>query len=258
MPRSASLGRIAAAAAIAVLLQACSGGGSSPSTPPTTNPGPPPTPAPTAPPSPGIDTSTTYDASSGMVNGTTGSLGVNNQGAPSSATIDGVQCNVTSDAATFEPGHLHSFVGVIANGIVYAFPAGIGMFKPAGIGATYTAGATVCLFNLHTHDQSGTLHTEYPGSSLLPPFSLGQFLAVWSASEGLSFTSDSIASFSGHVWAYTGTAVPRAGANPIVTSYTLFNGDYTTIPITSHLAVWLVLNAPPAKGLPQVEFGSTQ
>ncbi len=273
----ASLGALAFAGVTAFAAGCGGGGGTGGPNPPQNSPGSPatatpsPTPAPTATPTlPPVtlqaDTSTVYDATDGAVNGTTGSLGTDNQGTANTATIDGVPCNLTSDKAAYPAGHVHFYVGVVDNGKEYALPAGIGMYQPdtspsIGSTPTYTAGATQCLFNLHTHDQSGNIHIEYPQpSGSTPSFTLGQFLQIWQASSGMTFSaSGGIGNFSGPVSVYVGKAVSQGGGkNAAVTSYGQYIGDPTGIPLSSHIAIWLTVGTLPTKGLPEISFGTEQ
>ncbi len=258
------------------MLAACGGGGggSGPSVP--SQPAPPPatatpTSAPTATPTPAAVTVSAnpaikYYASDASTSGTTGKLGPDNNGASSMNAIGGVKCDLVSDSATDQTLHIHSFIGVLDNGNAYAFPAGIGMYKPTGFTSTFTPGATNCLYNLHTHDQSGLIHVEFPSSDVSngvgPTFTVGDFLKVWQDSEGMSYstTAGVGSNLTGAVTAYVGTASSKdpSTGDAMVTSYTQQLVDPTTITLTSHEAVWLTIGSIPAAGIPTVEFGTVQ
>lgn len=74
---------------------------------------------------------------------------------------------------------------------------------PANIGIVTAAYAVLCLYWLHTHDDSGTIHVEAPGGT----YTLADFFAVWG--EPLSRTQ--VGSMRGHVSAYVNGA-PYKGA----------------------------------------------
>jgi hypothetical protein len=59
----------------------------------------------------------------------------------------------------------------------------------------------------------------------------------------------------GAVTIYTGTPTSKDNSgNDLVTSYVPFAGSPSTLQFSKHMAVWIVVGAPPAAGLPQVRF----
>jgi hypothetical protein len=80
--------------------------------------------------------------------------------APSSLTVDGIQCN-PSEQLLF---HVHAHLDIIINGQYFLVPAQIGILN-------------TCYYWLHTHDVSGVIHIESPVNR---NFTLGQFFDIWS------------------------------------------------------------------------------
>jgi hypothetical protein len=74
---------------------------------------------------------------------------------------------------------------------------------PANIGIVQTAGVVLCLYWLHTHDESGMIHVEAPGGN----FTLADFFAVW----GQPLSSTRVGPYTGHVRAFVDGA-PYKGA----------------------------------------------
>jgi hypothetical protein len=81
-----------------------------------------------------------------------------------------VGCNVTEMNGV----HIHAKLNIIAHGRAVAVPANVGF--------VLVGGTPVCLYWLHTHDDSGIIHVEAPGGS----YTLADFFAVWG--EPLSAT----------------------------------------------------------------------
>ena len=92
--------------------------------------------------------------------------------------------------------HIHAQLAITVRGQNEPVPAGIGI-------VTILGGTPVCLYWLHTHDESGTIHVEAPGGS----FTLADFFAVWG--EPLSRTQ--VGDARGRVRAYV-NGVPYKGA----------------------------------------------
>lgn len=266
---------LAATAALA----ACGGGGTTaPVQPPTTNPAPvgsnapvtspSPTSSPTPTPAPSPAATVTANgtvtyAQDGTVNGTTGQfaqmLGDTAQGGQGQ-TVDGVTCQGTVEP-TQNFYHVNAFLGLYVNGTMVALPAGIGEVQPVGPtqpGGTIYDHASQCMYFITKHDNSGTIHFENWNQPQPPPpipaeYTLQNFFDIWgngSSSPNWPFT--------GPVTVYAGspTAVASNG-NDLVQSYSL-QSDAGSIPITKHLAIWLVVGPMPASGLPQVEFTMSQ
>jgi len=81
--------------------------------------------------------------------------------------------------------------------------AGKPVVVPANIGIITAAYAVLCLYWLHTHDDSGTIHVEAPGGN----FTLADFFAVW----GKPLSARRIGPYTGPVRAYV-NGVPYHGA----------------------------------------------
>ncbi|HTV92886.1 MAG TPA: hypothetical protein VMG98_09240 [Verrucomicrobiae bacterium] len=102
-----------------------------------------------------------------------------------------VGCNVNEQFAE----HWHPHLTIEHRGTPVTIPADIGIV---------TAGyAVLCLYWLHTHDNSGTIHVEAPGGN----YTLADFFAVW----GQPLSSTRIGPYTGHVRAYVNGA-PYRGA----------------------------------------------
>jgi hypothetical protein len=91
--------------------------------------------------------------------------------------------------------HIHSQLAIEHNGTKVQIPANIGMVS-AGT-------AMICIYWLHTHDDSGTIHIEAPGGN----YTLADFFAVW----GEPLSEKRVGQYTGHVRAYVNGA-PFAGA----------------------------------------------
>jgi len=74
-----------------------------------------------------------------------------------------VGCNVSEIMTE----HLHTQLSITAHGKPVPVPANIGIVNAAG--------AMLCIYWLHTHDQSGQIHVEAP----MGTFTLADFFAVW-------------------------------------------------------------------------------
>lgn len=72
--------------------------------------------------------------------------------------------------------------------------AGAKVTVPANIGLVSAAYAVICIYWLHTHDDSGTIHIEAPGGT----FTLADFFAVW----GQPLSGTRVGQYTGHVRAY--------------------------------------------------------
>ncbi len=91
--------------------------------------------------------------------------------------------------------HIHAQLAIEHNG------AKVGV--PANIGIVGGGDAMVCIYWLHTHDDSGTIHIEAPGGN----FTLADFFAVW----GQPLSSTRVGRYTGHVRAYL-NGTPYKGA----------------------------------------------
>lgn len=79
--------------------------------------------------------------------------------------IDNVSCSSLEGSVM----HIHPHLSIVVNNKSAAVPAQIGIL------------GNRCLYWIHTHDDSGTIHVESP---ILKNFTLGQFLDIWNATQG--------------------------------------------------------------------------
>lgn len=93
-----------------------------------------------------------------------------------------------------EPFHHHVHLSIFVNGQQLAVPFGVGMYLPGGGKSGYIY-HTKCIYFVHTHDQSGTIHLE---SKTDQQFTLGTFFKLW----GEPISSTQIAQFTGPVSVY--------------------------------------------------------
>jgi hypothetical protein len=120
---------------------------------------------------------------------------------------DRVGCN----SAEIMTEHIHAHLTIAHDGHVVPVPAGIGIVQAAGI--------MLCIYWLHTHDDSGTIHIEAPGGN----FTLADFFAVWG--EPLSRTR--VGPYAGRVSIKINGA-PYAGAPQ---SIPLTNGEHIALSV---------------------------
>lgn len=81
--------------------------------------------------------------------------------------VDGITCGAEATAY-----HVHPQLTIFSRGQPVAVPQAVG------------TGTTGCLYWMHTHDSSGTIHVEAPSSNLTP--TLGQFLDLARYTNGES------------------------------------------------------------------------
>jgi hypothetical protein len=82
-------------------------------------------------------------------------------------TIDSIQCDMV-EHFNF---HIHSGLEIKIDDRPIAIPGGIGIIPEK------------CIYWLHTHDDTGTIHIESP---IEQTFTLGQFLNIWKAFDNSS------------------------------------------------------------------------
>jgi hypothetical protein len=138
--------------------------------------------------------------------------------------------------------HVHSHLDVFVNGAVVRVPAGIGInIHDPGVhrftsadGKTAYGGiqgcAQPCISPLHTHDDSGIVHTESPSPI---PNRLGQFFIEW----GVRLTPSCVGSYC------------RPTSIKILVDGRPFTGDPRTIQLTDHKEIAIVIGTPP-KAIP--------
>ena len=107
-----------------------------------------------------------------------------------------VGCNVTEQFVE----HWHPHLTIEHHGEPVTVPAQIGFVQ--------TAGVVLCLYWLHTHDDSGTIHVESPHPQV---FTLADFFAVW----GQPLSSTRVGPYTGHVRAYVDGALYRGAPQNI-------------------------------------------
>ena len=134
--------------------------------------------------------------------------------------------------------HVHSHLDVFVNGRHVPVPAGIGInihdpgvkvFTAADGSKAYggiSLCAQPCISPLHTHDDSGILHTESASSV---PNRLGQFFTEW----GVKLSRTCVGS-------YCHLAKPHVYVNGRP-----FTGDPATIQLTDHKEIAIVIGSPP-------------
>lgn len=118
-----------------------------------------------------------------------------------------VGCNVNEMSGE----HLHSHLTIEHRGVPVTIPANVGL-----VTAAY---AVICIYWLHTHDDSGTIHVEAPGGH----FTLADFFAVW----GQPLSATRVGPYTGHVRAYVNGA-PYTGAPQNIP---LLDGEQITLRI---------------------------
>jgi hypothetical protein len=97
-----------------------------------------------------------------------------NQNSPntnSGLTIDSIQCDVV-EHFNF---HIHSILKIEIDEKPIVIPGGIGIIPEK------------CIYWLHTHDDTGTIHIESP---LEQTFTLGQFLKIWQTFDNSQVIQD--------------------------------------------------------------------
>jgi hypothetical protein len=102
--------------------------------------------------------------------------------------IDGVPCQPGEQAGY----HVHAYLTIRDHGRRLEIPAGVGVVDPAAPEPDGSIATGACLYWLHTHDASGTVHVEAP---MARPFTLGQFFDVW----GQPLSADDVAGIRGAV-----------------------------------------------------------
>jgi hypothetical protein len=136
--------------------------------------------------------------------------------------------------------HVHAHLDVFVNGKQVVVPAGIGInttdpgvkkFK-APDGSTAWGGiqqcSSPCISPLHTHDDTGLLHTE---SASAVPNQLGQFFAEW----GVKLDSECVGGY-----------CRPADSVLVFVDGKRFDGDPRTIELTDRKEIAIVIGSPPS------------
>jgi hypothetical protein len=150
-------------------------------------------------------------------------------------------------AAGLQPGthetlthHVHAHLDLFVNGKAVVVPAGIGIdiANPAVHRGQSPDGSPsyggihecnqVCISPLHTHDDTGVIHTESASSV---PNRLGQLFTEW----GVKLDAGCVG----------GYCRPAASVLVFVDG-TRFAGDPTTIELTDHREIAIVIGSPPS------------
>ncbi len=160
--------------------------------------------------------------------------------------VDGIPCGNMVD----NQFHVHSFVGVLVNGMQPAIPDSIGLHGPGPLINGFVNSAN-CFYEIHTHDASGMVHQEAATSvtDAGSVFTLGDFLDIW----GQTLTANGFGPFSGLVQVDVARPPLR---QQYVGNYSAYSGDPTQIPLYSHEAIWIQVGEPyrtPSQ-LPTVRF----
>jgi hypothetical protein len=137
--------------------------------------------------------------------------------------------------------HVHAHLDVFVNGKQVVVPAGIGIntadpgvkkFK-APDGSTAWGGiqqcSSPCISPLHTHDDTGLLHTE---SASAVPNRLGQFFAEW----GVKLDSECVGGY-----------CRPADSVLVFVDGKRFDGDPRTIELTDRKEIAIVIGSPPSQ-----------
>jgi len=148
--------------------------------------------------------------------------------------------------------HVHAEVDVFVNGQQVVVPAGLGIDTtnprvhvfpddPPGSGATGYGGIVVpcdkpCISPLHTHDVTGTIHTE---SSTAKLNTLGQLFIEWDVKLDRSCVNT-----------YCEPKAPIA----IYVNGKKFSGDPRQIPLSNYEEIAVVIGTPPAHIPSKVSF----
>jgi hypothetical protein len=195
-----------------LFLAGCGGGGSSSSSPSSP-----------APSSSGSPTTPTLAAAAAEVDGTALGSAQWSDGDTASGgigqAVGGLTC--TAPAAAYTYAHLSIFV----NGQQVAIPANIGVVAPT------LALQTGCSYPLRTDDLSGKIRFDAAAATA---FTLGQFFSIW----GQPLASTNVAGL---------TATPVVAYTNNGGTLVKYTGDLTTIPLTSHSEITLLLGTPPAQ-----------
>jgi hypothetical protein len=187
-----------------------------------------------------------------------------------SSSVDGTTCSQVTEGTSYPATAFsqHAYVGFYNNGTWEALPQAIGMVKPVAPTKgnpphqynTDEVENNQCEYNVHTHDYSGLVHIEdetlAQSNTSMPSYATLQTLFdLWGAQLGATGIAAGSSSMTGPVTIYTGTpSKTDSTGNDYVTSYKPFTGAARSLKFSKHMAVWIVVGAPPAGGLPQVKF----
>ena len=199
-----------------------------------------PTPTPTPAPTPTLLTLAT-----GQVTGLAGQFTpLNGDSATGGASqvVDGIDCEPM--VTTY---HVHAHLSVFVNGVRYAVPYAIGIYKPGALVSGFISTGS-CFYHIHTHDADGYIHLEAPAPTT---FTLGNLFDIW----GQTLTSGDVAGFGGPMLVYTAQG-PTNDYHAIASDFTPYTGDPRNIDLMSHEEVVLEIGPTFVKPpyIPPVEF----
>jgi hypothetical protein len=161
--------------------------------------------------------------------------------APSDPMTLAHAAGLTPETAERLQYHVHSHLDVFVEGDKVVVPAGLGIdIKNPGVHTFVIDGANQygginppcdapCISPLHTHDVSGVLHTE---SATKKNNTLGQLFVEWNVK--LSKTC-------------VDTYCTPAKSVAVYVDGKQFSGDPTTIPLSDHKEIAIVIGTPPAQ-----------
>jgi hypothetical protein len=166
--------------------------------------------------------------------------------APSDPLTRASAAGLTAEDREHLAYHVHAHLDIFLDGQPVLVPAGLGIntadpeVKTFGDGDRKGYGgiatcAQACISPLHTHDPDGVLHTEADGNK---PNTLGQLFTEW----GIPLTADCIAD--------------RCGGVKVYVDGTQFTGDPSTIELTDHREIALVVGTPPADIPSRADFSN--
>ena len=150
------------------------------------------------------------------------------------------EAGLVPERAEFLQYHVHAHLDVFVNGNPIRVPAGIGInIKDPGVTSAKLADGTtayggielcrrVCISPLHTHDDTGVLHTE---TKTVQPNRLGQFFIEWA----VRLTPECVGG-------YCKPEAPIA----IYVDGKRFTGDPREIELSNLREIAIVIGTPPA------------
>lgn len=128
-------------------------------------------------------------------------------------SVDGIQCNALEGTVI----HIHPHLSMVYNNANVTIPAQIGI-------------ESSCLYGLHTHDKSGTIHVESP---VVANYTLGQFFDVWNVTQPNAYSST-----------FTQKPILKMLNNSTITTYVnnaMYSGNYRNIVLKDGEQIKLVI-----------------
>lgn len=128
-------------------------------------------------------------------------------------SVDGIQCNALEGTVI----HIHPHLNIVYNNVNVTIPAQIGI-------------ESSCLYGLHTHDTSGTIHVESP---VVANYTLGEFFDVWNKTQPNAYSST-----------FTQKPILAMFNNSTITTYVsnaLYSGNYRNIILKDGEQIKLVI-----------------